>query len=79
MFSETLRRLLDDVQSGAVSPDAAVAELRRLPFTQVGDALVDHHRALRTGTPEAIYGPGKSPEQCALIVGEMLEIGRAHV
>lgn len=79
MFSETLRQLLADVQSGAVSADAAVAKLRRLPFTQVGDALVDHHRALRTGTPEAIYGPGKSPEQCALIVGEMLANGEGPV
>lgn len=79
MFSETLRQLLADVQSGAVSADAAVAELRRLPFTQVGDALVDHHRTLRTGTPEAIYGPGKSPEQCALIVGEMLANGEGPV
>ena len=79
MFSETLRKLLADVQSGAVSADDAVAELRRLPFTQVGDALVDHHRTLRTGTPEAIYGPGKSPEQCALIVGEMLANGEGPV
>lgn len=79
MFSETLRQLLADVQSGAVSADAAVAELRKLPFTQVGDALVDHHRMLRTGTPEAIYGPGKSPEQCALVVGEMLANGEGPV
>ena len=72
MFEETLRQLLSAVQTGAVSPDEAVAQLRRLPFTDIGDALVDHHRTLRSGVPEAIYGPGKSPEQCALIVGELL-------
>jgi pyridinium-3,5-biscarboxylic acid mononucleotide synthase len=79
MFEETLRQLLTDVKSGAVSADEAVAQLRRLPFTQAGDALVDHHRTLRSGTPEAIYGPGKSPEQCALIVGEMLIHGEGPV
>ena len=44
-----LRRLIDDIRTGATSPDDAVAELRRLPFADVGDALVDHHRALRQG------------------------------
>ena len=79
MIEETLRQLLADVQSGAVSADDAVAQLRRLPFTQAGDALVDHHRTLRSGVPEAIYGPGKSAEQCALIVGEMLAHGEGPV
>ena len=79
MFTETLRQLLDDVRSGAVSADDAVGILRRLPFTQAGDALIDHHRALRSGTPEAIYGPGKSPEQCATIVAEMLKHGEGPV
>ncbi len=70
-----LRALIEAIRTGATSPDAAVAELRRLPFADVGDALVDHHRALRQGMPEAIYGPGKSPEQCVRIVGEMLDHG----
>ena len=52
MFEETLRQLLTDVRSGAVSPDEAVAQLRRLPFAEVGDALVDHHRALLGQIPE---------------------------
>ena len=67
-----LRVLIEGIRSGTTTPDAAVAELRRLPFVDVGDALVDHHRALRQGMPEAIYGPGKSPEQCVRIVGELL-------
>ncbi|MGB1728024.1 MAG: nickel pincer cofactor biosynthesis protein LarB [Ilumatobacteraceae bacterium] len=43
-----------------------------MPFAEVGEALVDHHRALRQGMPEAVYAPGKSPEQCIDIVGELL-------
>ncbi len=74
-----LRRLIDDVRSGIVSPDDAVAALRRLPFADVGDALVDHHRALRQGMPEAVYAPGKSPEQCVRIVGELLRGGDGPV
>jgi pyridinium-3,5-biscarboxylic acid mononucleotide synthase len=67
-----VRRLLDDVRSGAVSADDAVARLRRLPFADLGFAKVDHHRALRQGMPEAVYAPGKTPEQCAAIVAELL-------
>jgi NCAIR mutase (PurE)-related protein len=74
-----LRALLDDVQSGALSPDAAVARLRRLPFADVDGASVDHHRHLRSGLPEAIYGPGKSPAQCVAIVGELLVNGSGPV
>jgi len=74
-----LRALIDAIRSGATSPDDAVAQLRRLPFADVGDALVDHHRALRQGMPEAIYGPGKTPEQCVRIVGELLAHGTGAV
>jgi NCAIR mutase (PurE)-related protein len=74
-----LRALLDDVQSGDVSPDAAVARLRRLPFADVDGATVDHHRHLRSGLPEAIYGPGKTPAQCVAIVGELLANGAGPV
>ena len=42
------------------------------PFADLGFARVDHHRALRQGLPEAVYGPGKTPEQCAAIVAELL-------
>ena len=46
-----------------------------LPFADVGVARVDHHRALRQGLPEAVYGPGKSPGDVAVIVAELLEGG----
>ena len=72
MDEPALRQLLDDVRSGALSPDDAVHRLRRLPFADLGFARVDHHRALRQGLPEAVYAPGKTPEQCAEIVAELL-------
>jgi NCAIR mutase (PurE)-related protein len=72
MDETALRELVEGVRSGTVAPDDAVAALRRLPFTQVGDTLVDHHRALRQGMPEAVYGSGKSAAQCIEIVAELL-------
>jgi pyridinium-3,5-biscarboxylic acid mononucleotide synthase len=70
-----LRQLIDDIRDGTVDPDAAVERLRRLPFAEVGDSLVDHHRSLRQGMPEAVYGRGKSVEQCVAVVGELLANG----
>jgi NCAIR mutase (PurE)-related protein len=75
----SLRALIDGIGDGSITPDEAVARLRRLPFVDVGDALVDHHRALRQGLPEAVYGAGKTPEQCARIVGELLAHGSGPV
>jgi pyridinium-3,5-biscarboxylic acid mononucleotide synthase len=75
----TIRQLLEAVRSGALHPDDAVSRLRTLPFTSAGDALVDHHRLLRQGMPEAVYGRGKSPEQCVAIVGELLVHGTGPV
>jgi pyridinium-3,5-biscarboxylic acid mononucleotide synthase len=72
MDEPALRRLLDQVRSGALSPDDGVHQLRRLPFADLGYARVDHHRALRQGLPEAVYAPGKTAEQCLGIVAELL-------
>jgi NCAIR mutase (PurE)-related protein len=74
-----LRELIEAVRSGAMPPDDAVATLRRLPFAAVGDTLVDHHRQLRQGVPEAIYGRGKTPAQCVEIVEELLAHGSGPV
>jgi hypothetical protein len=79
MDEPALRQLLDDLVSGACSPDDAVRRLRRLPFTDLGFARVDHHRSLRVGTPEAVYAPGKTPAQCAAVVAELLDEGAAPV
>jgi hypothetical protein len=78
MDEPALRQLLDDVRSGALPPDDAIARLRRLPFADLGFARVDHHRALRQGAAEAVYGPGKTPDQCAAIVEELLSDAGSH-
>ena len=75
MDEGTLRQLLDDVRSGALHPDDAVARMRHLPFTDLGFARVDHHRELRQGMAEAVYAPGKAPAHAAAIVGELLASG----
>jgi NCAIR mutase (PurE)-related protein len=74
-----IRQLLDDVRTGRCTADDAVAELRRLPFADLGFARVDHHRTLRHGTAETVYGPGKTPAQCVAIVDELLRGGTGPV
>jgi pyridinium-3,5-biscarboxylic acid mononucleotide synthase len=74
-----LRSLLEDLRSGAVQIDEVMTELIRLPFADLGDAMVDHHRELRQGLPEVVYGPGKSPDQCVRILGELLAHGQGPV
>lgn len=79
MDTAGLSRLLEAVRDGAIAPDAALTELRRMPFADLGFALVDHHRHVRQGMPEAVYGPGKTPEQVTAIVGELLSVGDGPV
>ena len=79
MDEGAVRRLLEAVRAGTLSADDALAELRRLPFADLGFARVDHHRVLRQGRAEAVYGPGKTPEQCAAIVTELLRDGDTPV
>lgn len=69
---EALQALLNAVATGAVSPDHAFSKLRHLDYEPVSDfANIDHHRALRTGFPEVIWGPGKTPEQIGRIIHSM--------
>ena len=69
----SLRRLLDRFAAGDLDAAAMVEALRRLPYADLGFARVDHHRVLRQGIPEAVYAPGKTPDQCAAIVVELLQ------
>ena len=73
MDKENLRKLLEEVRAGAVEPDAALERLRHLPFEDLGFAKVDHHRALRHGMPEVVFGKGKTPEQIEVIASHLLE------
>lgn len=79
MNEKQLLDLLEQVRDGLVHPDDAATSLRRLPFADLGAARIDHHRTLRTGQPEAVYGPGKTPAQCTAIVGELLANGSGPV
>jgi hypothetical protein len=76
---EELRRLLDAVGRGEVTPDEALEQVASLPYRDLGFARVDVHRELRQGAPEAVLGDGKTPEQVAGIVEAMLEAGAGSV
>ena len=65
--------LLEQVRTGEVDIDGAIARLRHMPFEDLGFAKVDHHRALRHGMPEVIFAKGKTPEQVVAIAGSVLE------
>jgi pyridinium-3,5-biscarboxylic acid mononucleotide synthase len=65
---DKLRDLLEDVRAGRVDVAAAMAELRDLPYENLGYARLDHHRALRTGSAEVVFGKGKPPSQLAEIM-----------
>lgn len=71
MQKKALRALLEDVRSGATDIEDALRSLRDLPFSDLGFANVDHHRALRTGLPEVIFGIGKTPTQLSALVREI--------
>ncbi|MGH7426285.1 MAG: nickel pincer cofactor biosynthesis protein LarB, partial [Candidatus Methylomirabilales bacterium] len=71
MDQSDLRRLLGRFAAGEISMDDIVRELRFLPYADLGFAKVDHHREIRTGLPEAVYGPGKTPAQAAAIVAQL--------
>jgi pyridinium-3,5-biscarboxylic acid mononucleotide synthase len=73
MDQDQLRTLLEEVRTGAIEVDAAVDRMRHLPFEDLGWAKLDHHRALRHGLTEVIFGKGKTPEQIATIAGLLLE------
>src|SRR5271169_6788946 len=72
MNSEEILELLKSVEGGKLTPEAAVERLKHLPFEDLDFAKVDHHRALRQGYSEVIFGKGKTPEQVAEIVRSML-------
>jgi NCAIR mutase (PurE)-related protein len=73
MDQDQLRGLLEAVRSGAVDIDSAVDRMRHLPFEDLGYAKLDHHRALRHGLTEVIFGKGKTPEQVAGIAARLLD------
>jgi len=72
MDEKALRELLRDVRAGRLPEAVALERLRHLPFENLGFAKVDHHRSLRQGFAEVIFGRGKAPQHVAAIVRSML-------
>jgi pyridinium-3,5-biscarboxylic acid mononucleotide synthase len=72
MNQQELLKVLESVKTGRISTAAAIDRLKHLPFEDLGFAKVDHHRALRQGFAEVIFGKGKTPAQVADIVRAML-------
>lgn len=64
--------MLEQVRAGSLEVDGAIERMRHMPFEDLGYAKVDHHRALRHGMPEVVFGKGKTPEQVAGIATGLL-------
>src|ERR687892_664342 len=73
MDREHVRKLLEEVKTGAEDVEGALERLRHMPFEDLGYAKVDHHRALRHGMPEVIFAKGKTPGQVVGIAERVLE------
>jgi len=71
MTPDSILKLFRQVRAGKLSPDEAVQQLRHLPFEDLGFAKVDHHRVLRVGMPEVVFGEGKTPAQIAQIFSRL--------
>ncbi|MBT0664243.1 nickel pincer cofactor biosynthesis protein LarB [Geobacter pelophilus] len=75
MDSNELKRLLEGVATGEISVERSLERLKHLPFEDLGFANVDHHRELRQGYPEVIFGQGKSIGQIERIMVALLDRG----
>jgi NCAIR mutase (PurE)-related protein len=73
--AESLCQLFEQVRQGKLAPDDAVDRLRHLPFEDIGFAKVDHHRRLRAGMPEVIFGERKTAAQTAEIFARLAKHG----
>ena len=75
MESEALKKLLEAIAIGDVTPEVALEKFKNFDFEKVEEfAKIDHHRNIRTGFPEVIWGPGKKPEQ----IVKIMEVMRQH-
>ncbi len=73
MTEDSIRDLMSLVKDGTVDLDEAVNRLKNLPYEDLGFAHIDHHRTLRKGHPETIFGEGKTVEQITMIAQRMLQ------
>ncbi|MBN1625928.1 MAG: nickel pincer cofactor biosynthesis protein LarB [Deltaproteobacteria bacterium] len=73
MDKDRLKRLLEDLSNGIVSVEKVMADLKDLPFEDLGFACIDHHRGLRRGLSEVIFGEGKEPDDILMIMESMVK------
>ena len=73
------REILSRVQSGEISVDDALKHLKTQPFEDLGYAMIDHHRAVRQGAGEVVYGAGKTAEQIAGICAHLAAAGAENI
>ena len=76
MTPDRLAEMLTQVQQGTLPVEQALERLKQLPFEDLDFARIDHHRALRKGFPEVIWGPGKTSQQIAAIAARLVENGQ---
>ncbi|MEG0769858.1 MAG: nickel pincer cofactor biosynthesis protein LarB [Ruthenibacterium sp.] len=79
MTQQEIMALLEGVRDGTISVTEAEQALKQAPFTDLGFAKVDHHRALRQGTGEVLYGASKTPEQILSICENLLAAGGKNI
>jgi len=79
MEQKKVLALLSSVKSGEVSPEDALLQLKIEPFEDVGYAMIDHHRGLRHGINEVIFGAGKTTEQIMGIISAMIGRGQKNI
>jgi len=79
MEQKKILALLNSVKDGETSPEEAVLQLKKEPFENVGYAMIDHHRGLRHGINEVIFGEGKTTEQIVGIMSAMIERGQKNI
>ena len=79
MENDNIKKLLTGVAEGKVSVEEALLELKKAPFEEIGIASLDHHRAIRQGAAEVVYGAGKTPEQINPIIRSLWEKGQRTI
>ena len=74
MNEKDIKLLLENIRTKKLTVDQGLRKLRHLPFEDIGFARIDHHRVLRQGFPEVLFGQGKTPKQIFNIVKRMLPL-----
>ena len=74
-----IKEMLEAVAAGKTSVEDAILQLKKAPFEEIGIASLDHHRGLRQGASEIVYGASKTPEQIALICRTLWNAGQKSI